>query len=178
MKGNRAVLTGVVILVVLIAGWWLFRRGGSQSIDLITLYDQSEKTAGNWSVEDVTLAGETKKAISAPANGRIKIKVRVPDDGWLKVSLGLKSEAWDKPGDGVYFFFGVSDGRAFEQQFTQTVNPYGNQSERRWIPVSVDLSAYAGEEVELIFNTRAGNAPGSTDQNDLPVWGAPMIVSR
>ena len=34
-----------------------------------------------------------------------------------------------------------------------------NQTDRKWIPVMVDLSAYAGEEVDVIFNTYA-SAPG------------------
>ena len=180
MKGNRAVLTVVVILVVLVGGWWLFHRGTSQAIDLMSFYDQAQKNGEPWSAGTVTLGGESKPAISAPANGRLLMKVRIPDDGWLKVSLGLKPEAWDKEGDGVYFFVGVSDGRAFEELFTQTVDPYKNPSERRWIPVSADLSSYAGEEVELVFNTRA-SAPGkgaSDTRNDLPVWGAPVISTR
>ena len=67
-------------------------------------------------------------------------------------------------------------GRAFEQLFTQTLNPFANSSERRWIPVSVDLSAYAGEEMDIIFNTRAsaGGQPEDT-RNDMPLWGAPVI---
>ncbi|HTL44813.1 MAG TPA: hypothetical protein VL262_10800 [Vicinamibacterales bacterium] len=180
MQTNRAALTVVVILVVLVGGWWLFHRGSSQTIDLMTFYDQAQKDGEPWSAGNVTLAGETLPAISAPPNGRLHMKVRVPDDGWLKVSLGLKPEAWDKEGDGVYFFVGVSDGRAFEVLFTQTVDPYRNKSEQRWIRVSADLSSYAGEEVELVFNTRA-SAPerGAADaRNDLPVWGAPTISTR
>ena len=180
MQGNRAVLTVVVILVVLAGGWWLFHRGSAQSIDLMAQYEQAQKDGQPWSAGPVTLAGETLNAISAPPNGRIHFKVRVPDDGWLKVSLGLKPEAWDKEGDGVYFFVGVSDGRAFEELFTQTVDPYKNQPERRWLKVSADLSSYAGEEVELVFNTRAsGPGKGAPDaRNDLPVWGAPTITTR
>ena len=105
--------------------------------------------------------------------------MHVPEDGWLQVSLGLKPEAWDQPGDGVYFFVGVAQGKEFETVFTQTVNPYRNPSERRWVDVSADLSAYAGEDVELLFNTRSSgpNAPNDT-RNDLPVWGDPRIISR
>jgi hypothetical protein len=56
------------------------------------------------------------------------------------------------------------------------LNPFANKSERRWIPVAVDLSAYAGEEVDLILNTRAGKDAGAGDvRNDLPLWGAPAI---
>ena len=179
MKGNRAVLTAVVVIVIVLAGWWLFRRGGAQQVDLLTRFDQAEKRGGTFAVEDANLAGDQKKAIFTPGNSRIIFKVRVPDDGWLKVSLGVKPEAWDKEGDGVYFFVGVSDGRTFEMLFTQTVDPFHNKSERRWIPVTVDLSAYAGEEMEVVFNTRS-SGPGkpADDRNDLPLWGAPQIVSR
>jgi hypothetical protein len=180
MKGNRAVLTAVVILVVALAGWWLFRRGNSERIDLIAIYDQASKTpATGYAVGDITLAGDTKRAISAPPDGRLIWNVRIPEDGWLKVSLGLKPEAWDKEGNGVYFFVGVSNGHTFEQLFTQVVNPYANEPERKWIPVTVDLSAYAGEQMQVIFNTRASPPKEAPDvRNDLPVWGAPEIVSR
>jgi len=179
MKTNRAVLTAVVIVLVAAAGFWMFRRGKAERIDLMTMYDQAQKDGSPYAVVDATLAGDTKKAIAAPANGRIHFKIRVPDDGWLKVSLGLKPEAWDKEGDGVYFFAGVSDGKSFEPLFTQTINPFKNASERRWVPVTVDLSNYGGEEVELVLNTRAsGPGGGPDDRNDLPLWGAPEVVRR
>ena len=179
MKMNRAVVTAIVVLVVAAAGWFLFRRGSAQRVDLMALYDQAKKSGGEFAVVDVTLAGETKKAIAAPPNGRLTFRVKVPDDGWLRVSLGMKPESWDKEGNGVYFFAGVSDGRAFQELFTQTVNPFANPSERRWIPVTVDLSAYGGEEMDIILNTRAGGPtnPGD-DRNDLPLWAAPEIVRR
>jgi hypothetical protein len=177
MKSNRAVLTAVVVLVVLAAGWWMFRRGSAEKIDLLAQFDSAKQEGGQFTVVDATLNGEAKRAIAAPPNGRLTFRVRVPDDGWLRVSLGMKPEAWEKEGNGVYFFAGVSDGRAFEQLFTQTLNPFANSSERRWIPVSVDLSAYAGEEMDVILNTRATgpNAGPEDTRNDLPLWGAPTI---
>jgi hypothetical protein len=179
MKMNRAVLTAAVVLVLAAAGWWMFRRGSAERVDLIALYDKAQKDGAPYSLIDATLAGVTKKAILAPPNGRIHFKVKVPEDGWLKVSLGMKPESWDKEGNGVYFFAGVSDGRTFEQLFTQTVNPFANPSERRWIPVTVDLSAYAGEEIEILLNTRSsGKDLPPDDRNDLPLWGAPEIVRR
>jgi len=180
MKMNRAVLTAAVIVVLAAAGWYMFRRGNAERVDLLAQFDSAQKDgAGPYSVVDVTLAGDTKRAILAPPNGRLHFKVRVPDDGWLKVSLGLKPDAWDKEGNGVYFFAGVSDGRTFERLFEQTLNPFANPSERRWIPVTVDLSAYAGLEMEIMLNTRssAGGQPPD-DRNDLPLWGAPEIVRR
>jgi hypothetical protein len=184
MKGNRAVLTAVVVVAVLIVGWWLFSGGGSaESVDLLSRFDSAERKPGveAFSVADVALNGESKRAIAvAPSVGtRITWKVRIPDDGWLRVDLGLKPEVWEQEGDGVLFLVGVSDGRAFDQLFTQHVNPFGNSTDRRWIPVWVDLSAYGGEEIDVIFNTYASPSGKQPDQrNDLAVWGTPAIVVR
>jgi len=176
MKSNRAVLTALVLVVVIAAGWWLFHRGSSAQIDLLTQFDAAKKQGSDYNVVDATLAGDSKKAIAAPPNGRLTFHVKVPDDGWLRVSLGMKPESWDKEGNGVLFLAGVSDGRAFEKLFEQTLNPFANPSERRWIPVAVDLSSYAGEEVDVILNTRGGKDAGAADvRNDLPLWGAPII---
>ena len=43
----------------------------------------------------------------------------------------------------------------------------------------VDLSAYAGEDVDLIFGTNPSE-PGKGDNrdNDLALWGAPRVVVR
>ena len=184
MKGNRAVLIAIAVIVVLILGWWLVRRGGGGgAIDLLTQFDGAEKKPGaeTFSLEDVTINGETKKAVAvAPTVGsRLKFRTRVPDDGWLRVFMGLKPEAWTLEGDGVRFMVLVSDGRASDELFTQDVNPFGNAADRKWTPVMVDLSAYAGEEVEVIFNTYASPPRKVGDiRNDLAVWGAPEIVVR
>jgi hypothetical protein len=45
--------------------------------------------------------------------------------------------------------------------------------------VWVDVSAYGGEEVEVILNTRSGPAGKEGDiRNDLALWGSPEIVVR
>lgn len=184
MKGNRGVLTAVVLIGVLVAGWWLFRRGGyTEPIDLIAAFDTAEKRpdASAFTVGEIALNGQSMRSIAAaPILGtRLTYRIRVPDDGWFFVSLGLKPEAWEQEGNGVLFMVGISDGRAYDELFTQHVNPYGDPSSRRWIPVYVDISGYGGEEVDLVLNTRAGppDDPGD-ERNDLAVWGAPQIVVR
>jgi hypothetical protein len=184
MKGNRSLLIVIGVVVVLILGWWLFRRGGEGgAIDLISRFDTAVKkpNPGVFTIENVTINGDSKKSIAiAPSEGtRMIFRTKVPDDGWLRVNLGLKSESWDKEGDGVRFMVLVSDGRASDELFTQDVNPFGTPTDRKWIPVMVDLSAYAGEEVDIIFNTYASPPKKVGDmRNDLAVWGAPEIVVR
>jgi hypothetical protein len=43
----------------------------------------------------------------------------------------------------------------------------------------VDLSGYAGEEMDIILNTVA-SGPGAPpdDRGDMPLWGAPEVVRR
>jgi hypothetical protein len=181
MKGNRAVLTAVVLLVLLIAGWWLFKRSHrGPSIDLIATFASAQKkpAGGTFDVVDADLNGEKKHAIFTMPPSRMIWKVRIPDDGWLMLSLGMKPESWDKEGDGVLFRIGVSDGHTFEDLLTQHMDPFHNKADRRWIPVAVDLSAYAGEEVEVIFNTNVG-LPGKDDaRNDTALFATPAIVIR
>ena len=183
MQGNRAVVTAVVIAVVLVAGWWMFRRGGEPTtVRLLERFGEAKKQPDPalFSMTDATLNGETKSAIAvAPASGtRMTWRVGIPDDGWLSVNVGLKPEAWTQEGDGVLFYVGVSDGRAYQQLFSQHVHPFANNGDRKWIPVMVDLSAFAGEEVDLIFNTRSGQPEKGDVRADFALWGQPEIVQR
>jgi len=70
------------------------------------------------------------------------------------------------------------DRRAFQELFTQTVNPFANPSERRWIPVTVDLSPRRGGD-GVILNTRATGAPEAPPTiATTSALGAPEIVRR
>lgn len=185
MQGNRSLFVVVGAVAALVLGWWLFgRSGGAGAFELIDQFAAADKrppAPGIFALEDVTIKGETKRAIAVtPSIGtRLTFKTRVPDDGWLRVAVGLKEEAWTQEGDGVRFMAIVSDGRASDELFVQDVNPFLNPTDRKWVPVMVDLSAYAGEEVDIMLNTYA-SAPGkgADMRNDLAVWGAPEIVVR
>jgi hypothetical protein len=79
----------------------------------------------------------------------------------------------------VLFRIGVSDGRTFEDLLTLHVDPFHNKADRRWIPVAADVSQYAGEEVDVIFNTN-NSMPGKGDDRraDTALFGEPQIVVR
>jgi hypothetical protein len=182
MKGNRAVLTAIVVLVLIVAGWWLFKRSNrGPAIDLIASFDSAEKrpAGGTYEVIDANLNGDTKRAIFTKPATRMIWKLHIPDNGWLMVSLGMKPESWEQEGDGVLFRIGVSDGRTFEDLLTQHIDPFHNKSDRRWVPEAIDLSAYAGEEVEVIFNTNV-SMPGkpADDRGDTALFATPQLVVR
>jgi hypothetical protein len=182
MKGNRAVMTAVVVLVLIAAGWWLFGRGGGgSSVDLLQTFPGARKQPNEsvLQVVEATLNGEAKRAIVSTGASRITWSVRVPDDAWLRVDVGMQPDVWQKENEGAYFFVVVSDGRNSEILFSQHVHPFANQADRKWMPAFIDLSAYAGEEVDVIFNVRAGVAGrGQNFTNILALWGEPAIVIR
>jgi hypothetical protein len=184
VKANRAALAAVVVIVLVAGGWWLVKRGrGGSPIDLLAGFDAAQKKPNpeTFTTVDATLNGDTKKAILIqPTIGtRLTYRVHVPDSAWLSVAVGVQPEAWEKPGDGVKFLVHVSDGRGDEQLFSEHVDPFNNKNDRRWIPVMVDLSAYSGEDVDLMFNTYSSMpGRGENHDNDLALWGKPEIVIR
>jgi hypothetical protein len=181
MNGNRAVLAVVLVIVLLAAGWWLFMRRAAQTIPLIPLLASSEKRPpeGTFEVIQADINGVTKQAIYTVPASRIYFKVKVPEDARLQLAVATRPESWTQEGDGVLFRVGVADGRTYEELFTQHVNPYANEGDRKWIQISVDLSTYAGEELDLIFNTNNSAAgKGDDRRNDHALWGAPELVVR
>ena len=129
---------------------------------------------------DATLGGQRERAILTRQPSRIKYNLTVPDEAWLKFSLGLLEESWTVQGDGVLFQIGVSSGPEYVELLNLVVNPYGNPSDRGWQPLVLDLSQFAGENVDLIFNTYSSPAPntGKDSNGDAALWGAPRIVIR
>jgi hypothetical protein len=182
MQGNRA-LVGVVVAIVVLAGGWLFfkRSAGAQTIQLIPVFASADKrpAGGTFEVVDADVNGESKQAIYTVPTSRIIYKVRIPDEAWLRVAVATRPDSWTQEGDGVLFRVGVSDGRRYDELFTQHVNPFSNEGDRKWVQVWVDLSAYGSEEVELIFNTNSSpEGKGDDNRNDHALWGAPEIVVR
>ena len=186
MKNRWMWIVSVLILLLGVAVWILKQRGaGAGDVDLIDRFSNAEKRtlmadkSAAFSVIDATINGEIKRAIFTRPASRIIWRVTIPKDAWLRTSLALKPEAWAKPGDGVYFRIAVSDGRNYEELLAQQVNPGARPGDRRWIPVNLDLSAYADQAVEVIFNTNTSPPKAGDDRrNDLALWGAPQIYVR
>jgi hypothetical protein len=187
MKRSQIVALALLLLLVAV-GFWYVRSGRSSqvAVSLIDLYpaafaneartNVTPKEAA-FRVEAISLAGETRQGIYMAPTSRLTFqRVAIPDNAWFRVWLGVKEEAWTQSTDGVLFRFGVSDGRTYDELLKQHVDPLHNTSDRRWIPVTVDLSAYAGQEVDLVFNTNS-SLPGRGDDSrfDWSVWGAPEI---
>jgi hypothetical protein len=178
----------VVAVAVLAAGvwWWRQQQAGDRAVavDLVEAFRAAEKRTSldpgaAFSIEPQTIGGETKPSVYAhPPSRIIYHDVTVPERGRLELFLAIKEEAWDKGTDGVYFRVGVSHGATYHELVARTLDPYRVPGDRAWVPLSFDLSQWAGEKVNVVFNTHE-SAPGGANNGmyDFAVFGAPRIVS-
>jgi hypothetical protein len=181
MSRNRIYLIVAVVLVIGLAGWWVMRSGRENvAVDLVQQLSSAKRQPSpeSFSVADITINNERKHSISVQnlAGTRVTWHATIPDNGWLKTSMAIREDGWTVNGDGVLFSVGVSDGQNYDELLSQMLNPFGNASDRRWNDISLDLSPYAGETVDIIFNTRSG--PADNRNGDFAVWGEPRVIVR
>lgn len=185
---KRTWVVVVVAVVILAAGYWWWQQrqaaGGGVAVDLVEAFRAAEKRtsldpASAFSMEPQTIGGVTRPAVFAhPPSRIIYHDVTVPEHGRLELFLAIKEEAWDKETDGVYFRVGVSHGEKYHELAARSLDPFRNPGDRGWVPLSFDLSQFAGEKVNVVFNTHP-SAPGGPNNGmyDFAVFGAPRIVS-
>jgi hypothetical protein len=184
MKSNVKVLIAVAALVVIAIGWWLFNRrsGPANLIDLVEQFPKAEHKSNSQPLEaafqvgNTTIDGQAKRTIQAKPYARIIYTMIVPPDAWLEVNFGMRPDSWQQPGDGAQFRVGVSEGKTYEELLRQYVNP--KRGDRRWFSARLDLSAYEGRQVKLIFNTDPGPNGSHDSTNDFAVWGEPHVYSK
>jgi hypothetical protein len=185
-RNRWVMLFGAVVVAGLAA--WASRQGtgggAAAAVDLIQFLPQADRRSSPSPVEEairvvtVTIAGESKPCILEQAHGRIRFPLTPPASAWFTASLAVDPAAWDKEGDGVLFRLGIGDAKGgYEELLNEHVNPAANKSDRRWIPVAIDLSAWAGREINLTLSTNA-SVPGRSEdlRNDLALWCAPTLV--
>jgi hypothetical protein len=184
MKRPVWLLIGVVLAVAL--AWLALRPGGEGELtaDLVAQFETAKDKAPNadtFQVIQATFAGGTRPAIFSEDSSRLVDSVAVPDNGELRVGLGLLEEAWTIEGDGVLFRILIGAGGNPEDVLNLVINPYRNPGDRAWHDITIDLSEYAGETIDIFFNTNASpdQRPPVDDRNgDLAVWGAPAVFAR
>lgn len=187
---KRSYLILVVLVVLAAAAYLIYQRTRAEEVvlNLVTRFtapDVEKRSsvvplAEGVKSESATIKGESKVGIFMHPTSRLTFKrVTIPESASLHVFLAVKEDAWDKPSDGVLFRFAVSAGPDYEELLNQHVDPANKEGDRRWIEQRIDLSAYAGQQVDLIFNTNS-SLPGRGDNGayDFAVWGSPSIVAR
>jgi hypothetical protein len=184
---KRSWVVVVIGVLVAAAGFWYWSAPGGDvaALDFVEAFRGAEKRTAldpqaAFSLDPQTIKGDTKSSVYAHPPSRIIYKdILVPEHARLEVFLGIKEEAWDKGTDGVYFRIGVSHGEDYRDLVARHLDPQRVAGDRGWVPVSIDLSEYAGKKVNVVFNTHE-SAPGGPNNGlfDFAIFGAPRLVVR
>ncbi len=119
--------------------------------------------------------GVKPRALFAHPPGKVSWMVTVPEGGaTLRTAMALRPPVWENRSDGVTFSISVADGSHVAEAYSLFVNPRERLDHRAWIPVDVNLSAYAGRSVRVILETTPG--PSGNGSFDWAMWGHPRIV--
>jgi hypothetical protein len=111
-----------------------------------------------------TIAGETKPVLyEHPVYERLPYKTSItPGRREFAFSVAMQPAVYDGSmlpicGEGVEFRLEIRDSAGrIRPLYDRYIDPKHNPAERRWIPGSADLSAYMGQDVDLLFTTTAG----------------------
>lgn len=91
-----------------------------------------------------------------------------PQSVVLRFGMGMAPQADDSPGDGAAFDVSVNGERVFSEHLDKVMASQG------WHERTVDLAAWAGQEVVLSLGIAPGPAGDTTA--DWPGWGSPQVV--
>ena len=111
-----------------------------------------------------------------PPSERVTYKTVIdPQRPIFEAIAAIVREAHDKS-DGAGFLLEVRSDGNIEKLFSTVLNPKEVPADRAGRPVRVDLSAYAGKEVELLFSTDAG--PLGNNAYDWAGWAKARFVPK
>ena len=181
MTWLRWFLLGLIVGFAGLAAWWRLDHAGERTVaDFVQQFESAtvrRPSAAVFTIRPITIGSESRSSITVQQPSRIAWDVTLPNKAWIETDLGIEEQGWSAVGDGVLFRIGISlDGR-YDELVTRLVNPHRVAEDRKWVPISIDLSPYAGRAVSLVFNTAAG-LEGDHREGDLAVWGAPRLVTR
>lgn len=175
--GYRWPATAVVI-VVAVAVWMVWPSRPRVVFDLVAnlaVAVEQRPQPQAFSVIDAVQDGAWQKAIYVAEPSRLVWMIDVPDKAWLAVDLGVREPAWMRENPGVLFVITIRPGSGTPLDETSlVVNPFANPADRMWKPVRIDLTPWAGQSIQLGFETRHP-VEGGDAIHHLALWGSARI---
>jgi len=154
---------------------------GAERIREIVRQNAGRLLPGKENLVDVrtfTIAGETEPVLfEHPPYERLPYRTAItPATRELEFDIAMQPAVYDGSmpvcGDGVEFRLEARNaGGDIRQLYDRYIDPKHNPAERRWISGAVDLSAYSGQTVDLLFTTTPG--PAGDTCADWAGWGDP-----
>jgi len=123
-----------------------------RTINLLEQMSAAElRPAGeDFPVVEHTCGGDSRPSLAVPPMSRVTWTTRLPERGLLQTAVALSGGGEAS----ATFRIGISDDRIYEGLLLRTVT--AGQCEQGWVPLTVDLSRYAGRQWSLFYR------PGET----------------
>jgi hypothetical protein len=134
------------------------------------------KNAPLVSVSTFTIEGDARRVLYMHPTSSVIYTLRLPIHAHLQTSLALDPQTWQPGnGDGVEYivYLKAADGRS-HTLFDRYIDPKNIPDDRKWHDLSIDLSAYGGQEITLTLTTLPG--PKGDATYDWSGWANPQIV--
>ena len=124
-----------------------------------------------------TIGDDTRAVLAMQPPSAITYTLNLPARAYLRTAIALNPQVWqpDK-GDGVEFIVTISAADGSHELLRRYIDPKSRPADRRWHDIAIDLSAYAGQEVQLTLLTLPGSA--GDGRYDWAGWGEPVIVQK
>jgi hypothetical protein len=149
---------------------------GTNILNEILRQHQAEKIPGFYA--EVFPVGEAPRSagfLQIPPSNRIAYKTVIdPRRPLFEAVATIKTEAQDKS-DGVGFKIEIKSDGLIETLFSALLNPREVAADRSGRMIRLDLSRYAGKQVELLFSTDPG--PKGDSSYDWSGWAKPHFVT-
>ena len=126
-------------------------------------------------LETLTIEDISHPALFMHPDSKTLFRIKLPAEPVsFTFAPALLPDSWSQAGDGVLFTVRIEAGGVEKEVYSRYVNPKLEVKDRAWQVEQVDLSAFAGQEVNLILQT--GSGPEGDDRFDWSSWGEPYLV--
>jgi arylsulfatase A-like enzyme len=114
-----------------------------------------------------------RRTLPAAPPSLLKFKLDVPRGARLELACGIPAEHHDKPG--VEFVVKARRGDREDTVWSVLLDPLNRPEHQKWVDASVDLSRYAGRNVELSLETRGYDTGGA---RRTAFWATPALTTE
>jgi len=102
-------------------------------------------------VQDVVLAGQTRRALIVPQPSRVTWKVNVPARAVLTGGAGILPSPSGAAATASRLYIGISDGRLFSRLLDEHLPPASAVEGGAWLPIRIDLASYGGWQWSVFY---------------------------
>ncbi|MDP1624403.1 MAG: YfhO family protein [bacterium] len=174
----NALINAMNVQYVYVGRGTILSSSSTGSFDLqaqLGMADVSVSQAGAVGNTSWLINGQERSVLYAHPTSRIRYEITPAQSSVLRTGIVMDSSSWDKGGDGVSFQIYVKDdGHPDEVQlFSQYINPKTDISDRKYQPIEIDLSQFAGKKILLSLVTNPG--PAQNNDFDWAGWVEPRI---